>query len=64
MEDWTRIVGWVLVLVGVLDPLLGILLVAPRTPDPGKRRVLIAALGTSGIACLLLGAAFLAGLLP
>lgn len=62
MNDTHQVIGVVLVVLGVLDPLLGVLLVAPRLPRPETRRTVILALVASGLIMMGLGTAFLGGL--
>ncbi|MFN7976473.1 MAG: hypothetical protein U0166_29750 [Acidobacteriota bacterium] len=56
-----QLVGMILIGVGVLDPILGFFVVAPRVPDPAKKKVVVGALLTSGALMVALGGAFLAG---
>jgi len=64
MTDNVRlIVGITFVVLGILDPLLGIFVVAPRMPDENKRQVLKLALLASGAILITLGALLLAGVL-
>lgn len=64
MDDNIRLtIGAVLVGFGILDPLVGVLLVAPRIPDEAKRRVVTLALVASGAVTLVLGVLFLTGVL-
>jgi hypothetical protein len=63
MDDHTGLMaGIMLIAVGVLDPLVGLLVVAPRVPDLARRRIVVAAFLASALVLIGLGAAFLAGL--
>jgi UPF0716 family protein affecting phage T7 exclusion len=55
------IAGIMLIAVGVLDPLVGLLVVAPRFPDVARRRMVAAAFLASAVVLIGLGAAFLGG---
>jgi hypothetical protein len=55
------VAGLVLIAAGVLDPLVGLLVVAPRVVDPGRRRIVVTAFLASAALLICLGAAFLAG---
>lgn len=64
MDDSVRLaIGAILVGFGILDPLVGLLVVAPRIPDEAKRRVVTLALVASGAVTLVLGVLFLIGVL-
>ncbi len=64
MTDTVRlIVGITFIVLGILDPILGIFVVAPRMPDQNKRRVLTLALIASGAILITLGTLLLAGAL-
>lgn len=64
MTDTVRlIVGITFIVLGILDPLLGIFVVAPRMPDQNKRRVLTLALIASGAILITLGTLLLTGVL-
>ena len=56
-----QIVGTVLILVGIADPLVALLVLGPRIADPRRRRIVVASLFASGALALGLAAAFLAG---
>jgi len=62
-DNVRQIVGITFVVLGILDPLLGIFVVAPRMPDENKRQVLKLALLASGALLITLGALLLAGVL-
>lgn len=64
MTDTVRlIVGITFIVLGILDPILGIFVVAPRMPDQNKRRVLTLALIASGAILITLGTLLLTGVL-
>lgn len=64
MTDTARlIVGITFIVLGILDPLLGIFVVAPRMPDQNKRRVLTLALIASGAILITLGTLLLTSVL-
>ena len=56
-----ELVGWALVGCGALDVLTGFVVLAPRLPE-GRRRVVVAAMATSGLMVAILGGCFLARL--
>lgn len=58
----STLIGSVLVVVALLDVLVGLLFVAPRAPE-ASRAVLRAAFVGGACVMVLLGAAFLAGVL-
>ena len=58
------LVGVVLVLVGALDFLVGYLLIIPRVASGSTRTILRLAFALGGILMILLGAAFLLGIIP
>lgn len=57
----SQIVGIVLIGAGIMDPVIGFLVIGPRIPDPGKRQMVTMALVTSGLMMIGLGIAFLTG---
>jgi hypothetical protein len=57
-----QIIGLVLILVGISDPLIGIFLVAPRAPEE-RRKLIVGAMIGGGITLIALGFLFLAGVL-
>lgn len=59
-----KLAGLALIVVGVVDPLLGLFVIGPRIPDPAKRRVLVATLVGSGALLLVVGALMVAGVFP
>jgi hypothetical protein len=61
MEGQSLIAGLMLIAVGVLDPLVGLLVVAPRVPDAARRRIVVVAFLSSAVVLIGLGVAFLAG---
>lgn len=56
-----QIVGLVLILVGISDPLVGLFIVGPRVPEESRKAVIISMV-VGGIALISIGFAFLAGL--
>lgn len=58
-----EIVGLVLITLGVLDPLLAILVIGPRVPDPERRKWLTVVLSLSGVVLMALGVLILAGVI-
>jgi hypothetical protein len=54
--------GWVLVVAGVVDVATAVLVLRPRLPE-ARRAVVVSAVASGGALMVLLGAAFLAGLL-
>lgn len=60
--DTRMIVGFALVAVGVIDAIVGLLVVVPRSPE-GTRPVLKAALLGASALLILLGGAILGGVL-
>ena len=64
MDDHASLIaGIMLITVGVLDPLVGLLVVAPRIPDAPRRRIVVAAFLASAVFLIGLGSAFLAGII-
>ncbi len=58
------VVGWALIAVGLLEPVIGYLLVAPRLPEGSQQRtIIVVGMATSGVLMILLGIAFLLGVL-
>jgi hypothetical protein len=57
-----ELIGWLLIAAGLLEPVVGVLLVGPRIPDERRRLMLHVALITSGMLMVGLGVAFLLGL--
>jgi hypothetical protein len=64
MNDQASLVGIVLIAVGILDPLLGVLLVGPRIPDPTRRKIVVGSLVGSGAILVVIGALVLGGVIP
>jgi hypothetical protein len=58
-----QIVGIAFVFAGLIDLGLGFLVVGPRIPDEGRRRVVLIALTLGAVTLLAFGAAFLTGAL-
>ncbi len=58
----SQIIGIVFVGAGILDPVLGILVVGPRVEDERARKIVIGGLLASGATMIALGVCFLAGL--
>jgi hypothetical protein len=56
------ILGWVLVVAGVLDVLTALLVLGPRLPEP-RRPVVVGAVLSGGVLMALLGGCFRSGLL-
>jgi hypothetical protein len=55
-----ELVGWALIGCGVLDVVMGLLVLAPRLPE-GRRRAVVVAMAGSGGLMLSLGGCFLGG---
>lgn len=62
--ETNQLVGLILIVVGALDPLIGMFLIAPRIPDENRRRMVTISLVASGAVMTGLGVAFLLGVLP
>ena len=59
-----QLIGLVLFAVGIVDTAIGHLLVAPRIPDEGKRKLLKVAFAISGVGISGVGLAIYKGLIP
>ena len=57
-----HMVGWLLIIVGMMEPVLGYFLVGPRIPDPRQRNMITMSMASSGVLMIGLGIAFLLGL--
>ena len=60
-ESTAKLVGMVLVALGLMDPLLGVLLIGPRIEDRSKRSIVVGSLVLSGLLMMGLGVMFLMG---
>lgn len=56
-----QIVGIALLFAGIVDLLLGLVIVGPRVPDESRRRVVQIAITLGAVLLLALGTAFLSG---
>ncbi len=62
-QQTSMIVGLVLIGLGLLDPVLGALVVAPRVPERSRRMAVVIAFVLSGVVMVTLGVAFLTRLI-
>lgn len=60
----THVVIGIALIAAALGEVVSALVVVPRVENPGKRGVLLMALGSSALVMLGLGVAFAAGLIP
>ena len=58
------IVGLALISAGALDCVVAVALVGPRSPDARTRQVVVGAMVSGGVLMMLLGGAFMAGVIP
>ncbi|MFQ5599781.1 MAG: hypothetical protein ACE5G2_04415 [Candidatus Krumholzibacteriia bacterium] len=58
-----QIVGIVFIFAAILDLVLGFVVVGPRIPEEGRRKVVQVGLSAGAVVLLALGAAFLAGVM-
>ncbi len=56
-----QIVGIAFLIAGLFDLILGFLVIGPRVPDEGKRRIVQIVLTLGAVALIAFGAAFLSG---
>ena len=62
--DSATILGLALIAAGVMDCLVAVAFVGPRIPEPGKRQVVVMAVASGGAMMVLVGVAFLLGVIP
>ena len=60
--ETSRLVGMILIGVGIMDPVIGVFLIAPKTKDPRARTIVTGSLVASGLVMIGIGAAMLMGL--
>ncbi len=58
-----HLVGLIMVVAGVSEALIGFWLLAPRLPDPEKKKIILVAMSASAVFLIALGGVFFAGLI-